>query len=524
MSASKPEGNKGDVYLWWASGIALVALVLRLSMINFPVGVHPDESIIASLTKRSVDHGILTANWAGFDTQSATEWWSRPTYQFSPYTLVQSGVAKLAHGLSNSPSSFDGYVLLARVSSCCWGSVAVLLVFFLGRACFSSAAALWGEATLATCFLQVQDSIYARVDTFLSCLVLLSLILTIRAVKRPQHLPWLAAASLCVGVTVAAKYNAFPVLLLIPFIPFRWARTGAIPWSRAVLLAIAGLLVVGIGFAGATPEILWRPGPWLAGLQYEIVHYTTAQIPHQAHGWEDNNLFYWTRYLAWLGFGLLPLCFALSFVYRIIALRRWEDFLLGTFLAVVAVLVLATKLRFERNWEICLGPLALAAGATAWDLLCRVNRSRNMAVSRFLCVAFALLWFLQPVRVLYHFRETLNYPGEWKARINKLLLKHVPSVSIFLNEPLPESVVNGCDQVVLIDFGDPFSADGAARWKRFLGGDPAHVLTSPWAEYDYPFSTVDIYHGPRQIFIYQGLTKPAAVAPSAPPAVPAGEK
>jgi hypothetical protein len=524
MSASRPEGNKGDRYLWWALGIAVVAFILRLSLINFPVGIHPDESIIAALTQRSVDQGILTADWAGLDPQSATEWWSRPTYQFSPYTLIQSGMARLVHGLTGWPSNFNGYVFLARVSSCVWGSLAVLLVFFLGRTCFSPAASLWGEATLATCFLQVQDSIYARVDAFLGCLVLLSLALAMHALNRPNHRRGLFAAALCVGVTIAAKYNALPVLLLVPFIPIGWAQTGAIPWRRAVRLACAGLLAAGIGFVGATPEILWRPGPWLAGLQFEIAHYAAAQIPHQAHGWEDNNLFYWTRYLAWLGLGLLPFCFAILFVFRIVVRRRREDFLLGTYLAVAAMVVLATRLRFERNWEICLGPLALVAGATAGDLLSRATRGKRPTASRFLCVAFALLWFFQPARTLCHFRETLNYPKEWKVEINKHLRQHVPSVSIFLNEPFPESVVNGCDQVVLIDFGDPFSADGAERWKRLLGGDPAFVLSSPWAKYRYPFSTVDIYHGPRRIYIYQGLTTRAPVTPETSPGSSAGVK
>jgi hypothetical protein len=137
--------------------------------------------------------------------------------------------------------------------------------------------------------------------------------------------------------------------VLIPFIPFRWAQTGAILRGRAVLLTIVSLFIAGIGFVGATPELLWRPGPLIGGLQFEFNHYQTGHIPYQAHGWEDNNIFYWTKYLAWLGFGLLPSLFALLFVIRIAVLRRWEDFMLGTFLVVAAGLILATKVRFERN-------------------------------------------------------------------------------------------------------------------------------------------------------------------------------
>ncbi len=511
MTNFKAEGNKGDFCLWWALGIALAAFVLRLSLFHFPIRAHNDEAIIATLTERSVDQGILTANWAGFDAQ----WWSRPTYQFSPYTLLQSVIAKLAYWLTASPLGFGGYVLLARFSSCCWGSLAVLLVFFLGRTCFSPEASLCGEATLATCFLQVQDSIYARVDSFLGCLVLLSLILAFQAAKRPGCYSWLLATSLSMGVTIAAKYNAFPVLVMIPFILFRWIRTGAISRGRVVLLTIASLFAVGIGFVAATPELLWKPVPLIAGLKFEINHYSNGQIPHQAHGWEDNNLFYWTSYLVWLGFGLLPLLFALFFIVRIAVLRRWEDLMLGTFLAVAMVSFLATKIRFERNLEICMGPLALVAGVAAWDLLCWMNRKENLVMARFLCVTFVILWFFQPLRVLYHFRETVDYRLKWEAQLSSIL-KPVPTLFTPLITQSPESVVKGYDQVVLMGYRDPFSAEGEVRWKRFFGCAPAFVLESPWSKHGYPFSTVDLYHGPALIFVFQVSAKVTNSAPLTP--------
>src|ERR1035437_782802 len=100
MTDCKPKGNQADVFLWCALGIALAAFGLRLSLVNFPIHSHPDEPIVAALMERSVNQEILTANWAGFDQP-----WSRPTYQFSPYTLVQSAIAKLAYWLISWPSS-----------------------------------------------------------------------------------------------------------------------------------------------------------------------------------------------------------------------------------------------------------------------------------------------------------------------------------------------------------------------------------------------------------------------------------
>lgn len=514
MTDSKSATKKRDVHLWWALGIALAALCLRLWLVNFPIGSHEDEPIIANLSARFVEQGILTADWAGFKTQP----WSHPTYQFSPYTLTQSLIAKLAGWVSASPPGLDGYILLARVTSCCWGSLAVLLVFFLGRTCFSPQAALLGEATLAACFLQVQDSIYARVDSFLGCLVLLSLVLAFQTAKRPGSFCWLAATSLSMGVAIAAKYNAFPVLVLIPFILFRWEKAGAISRRRAVVLAMVSLSIVGAGFIGATPELLWRPGPLIAGIRYELNHYSTGHIPYQAHDWGDNNLFYWIQYLAWLGLGLLPTLFALLFIVRIVKLRRWEDVMLGSFLAASALLIVATKVRFERNLEICLGPLALVAAVTAWDCVGWMNRGQNAVMARFLSIGFAALWFWQPLRVIYHFRETLDYNRDWKAQLGDLVSKNGPAVVIRLtntNQPSAAAVM-GYQQVLLVDYGDPFSADAATRWKRFFGMDSAFVIISPWYKHNYPFSTVNIYHGPLRTLVYLTGTKPTPAAPAKP--------
>jgi hypothetical protein len=493
------KSGKRAIDLWLALGIALAALFLRLWYVNFPTDSHPDEPIIASLCQRFVEQGILSADWAGFETQ----WWSHSTYQFSPYTLAQCLIAKVVAWTSSSPPSLDRYILVARVTSCGWGSLAVFLVFLLGRICFSPGAALLGEATLATCFLHFQDSIYARVDAFLGCLVLLSLILAFQAAKRPGSFYWLAATSLSMGVVIAAKYNAFPVLVLIPFILFRWERAGAVPRHRAVWLMIVSLAIVGAGFIAATPEVIWRPGPLLAGLQYEFNHYSSGHIPHQAHDWRDNNIIYWTQYLTWLGLGVLPTLFALLFLVRIVKFRRWEDFMMGTFLAISGLLFLATKVRFERNLEVCLGPLALVAGVTAWDCIGWMKSRQKAGVACTLGIAFGVLWFAQPLRVIYNFRETVNYKREWRAKL-EAVLKDDPAGVIPMTDPNQpsEALIKGYQQMFLADFGDLYSADAQMRCKLFFHADPTYIIASPWNKHNYPFSTVNIYHGPLRTFVY----------------------
>ena len=342
----------------------------------------------------------------------------------------------------------------------------------------------------------------------------MSLILAFGAAQRPGCYSWLIATSLCMGVTVAAKYNAFPVLILIPFIPFRWVQTGTIPRSRAISFTITSLLIAGIGFVGATPELLWRPDPWIAGLRFELAHYHEGHIPHQAYDWEDNNLFYWSRYMVWLGFGWLALLFSLLFIVRIIRLRRREDFLLGIFLMASTLLVFATKVRFERNLEICLGPLALAAGASAWDFFCWMKKRQNPVYRRILSPVFIALWFFQPFQVLYHFHETLDYPRQLRARLDGSILRPGPVIYIHLPTQALDAAVTGYSQVVLVNYGDPFSAGAEVRWRQLLGFAPSFTLISPWAMHGYPFSTVDVYHGPQRILVFERSTNSTSVAPS----------
>ena len=95
MTDSKPKGNQADVFLWCALGIALAAFGLRLSLINFSSHSHPDEPIVAALMERSVNQGILTANWAGFEPVLEPANLSIFAIYFGPIRDCQAG--PLAH-------------------------------------------------------------------------------------------------------------------------------------------------------------------------------------------------------------------------------------------------------------------------------------------------------------------------------------------------------------------------------------------------------------------------------------------
>ncbi|HVJ81939.1 MAG TPA: hypothetical protein VNC50_12800, partial [Planctomycetia bacterium] len=53
--------------------------------------------------------------------------------------------------------------------------------------------------------------------------------------------------------------------------------------------------------------------------------------------------------------------------------------------------------------------------------------------------------------------------------------------------------------LVISAFTDPWSARGLAEWTERLKGWDTRKFDSPWRAHGYPFSTVEVYHGPARV-------------------------
>jgi len=395
-----------------------------------------------------------------------------------------------------------GHVFLARLCSCCWGSLAVIFTFLIGRACLCDRAALWAAATLAVCFVNVQDSIYARVDAFLCLTVLVATYCAVVAARRPAHFALLLIASACVGVVIATKWNAFPAILLVASVLFQWRKAGGISLRQLALAAATSSAGAGLGFLIATPEVLWNVNPMLSGLDYEARHYSAGHVPHEAYDLLDSNVIYWTKYVTLLGFGWLPSCAVVLFLVQGIRQRRFEHVMLLPMLVVAYAVFVLTKVRFERNMEVFLGIMALASGAAASEAFARLIQRDNRQAARALAAAFIVLWFWQPVLNVFRFWNIVDDQRRME-RIVAEVARPVPTVNILACYFQPLVAFRDVQQIVLIDGGDNFSADGCRQCEHFVGRRPTHELTSRWSSYGYPFSTVDVYHGPHRILVWQ---------------------
>jgi hypothetical protein len=503
------------IQLFAAGMIALLAFGLRLSFIGFPTDRNADEPLVAKLAKKAADTGRFTANWAGVMTGF---YWDRQTYQFSPHTLLEELFHWSLYHTTGWPQSDDEHIYCARGISCAWGALGVFFVFLATWKAFQSLpAAYLAGAVLALSPLNVEDSMFARVDAFVCFLVILCFHLVSMAMERSGTLfqttvhevpptwrpgPWTVAAALVGGIAIAAKYNAAPVLILVLWMPLAsWWRGLVSRWT-ACLQAIAIVAVTCAGFIVATPELVANARPLIDGMQFELSHYREGHIPFQALSWRDNNLFYWTWYLSRLGFGLLPLIAAVLFMVNFKKSLSLASGVLASYLVVAGVMTILPRVRFERNLEVILGPLAMASALGFMifhNHLIGSQRPRAFALTA-ICL---VLFFAQPVRTLFDMRELLR-PESRITRVLDLGVWKPGSCYYGDMMSIPNPKARDFKNVFLADYNDSFSASNRQRWLTLLGVEhEAQVWHSNWSKHGYPFSSLDLMFGPARLYLIQ---------------------
>jgi hypothetical protein len=513
-----------------AALIALSAFALRLAFTNCPTRRHADEPLIANLAMRAAETGRFTANWV--DVQRGF-FWDRPTYQFSPYSLVVEGIHWALCNSIGWPRLRDQHIACARVFSCVCASLAVFMTFFVARRAFHSlAAAFLAESVMAICPLSIEDGMFARVDTFVGFLVIACCFLAMLAMQKGDLLAepmtthpansirkatnyqaawWQLAAALVAGVAIAAKYNAAPVIIFVLWIPLgRWLDR-RISICRLLAEASGLLLVTALGLVLATPEVFVDPRPLFDGIRFELAHYSHDHVPYQAYGWRDNNLFYWTWYLARLGFGLVPLLAFSLFMFKSRTMGRAGS-VLASFLSVALLLAILPRVRFERNLEILLAPMAVAA---ALGFLIFLEQLPPTKVGwRYALVVGPLLvfFFIQQTRTLTDLHRATR-PDSWPwSKALELDLQGPSCYCELLSKPRDNPGSRAYPQVFLADFNDPFSAANLPRWRRFLGSDSSVIVfSSDWSKHGYPFSTLDMVLGPTRLYCIRRKVDPDQV-------------
>ncbi|HSP93529.1 MAG TPA: DUF2298 domain-containing protein [Thermoanaerobaculia bacterium] len=195
---------------WPLGALFLFAAVVRLVGIRWDQGhfFHPDERAIAMAVER-ISFAPLQLNPHFF------AYGSFPLYVTRVVTSLLARVRPWFGG-------YDGIIFTGRLLSAFWGAATVVLLALLGARLYGRRVGLLAGALLAATVLHVQSSHFAISDIPLTFLILLSLFFLIEVVESGKLSRYLLAG-LSIGLAVATKFSALPILLpLAVAVAIRW--------------------------------------------------------------------------------------------------------------------------------------------------------------------------------------------------------------------------------------------------------------------------------------------------------------
>ncbi len=229
---------------------------------------HPDEVIPISVYQYMVEHKTLDNNWTNADLRPEFKY---DQYNFSSYIYISSIFAHtLESTLDLMGLSINTTVIIFRLFSAILGVLCVYVTFLVGIKLLGVIG--WIPALfVAVNPLMVQDSHYARPESFLTLLSLLILLTSIEGSQRKNiNLIYLSAV-LC-GYAVASKFSLLPVCLF-PLIAF---VKGKFEYKLSPVVVLTFIL----GLAVGVPYLFLNFSGYLNGVNYLLNQYSNYHPPH----------------------------------------------------------------------------------------------------------------------------------------------------------------------------------------------------------------------------------------------------
>ena len=206
----------------WLSLVLLIAVLAAGAYLRY-VGpdwdeeqhLHPDERFLTMVESSLVPVDSLNVY---FNTATSTLNPNNQGHGFFVYgTLPIFMVRYLAEWLGNT--GYGSVYLVGRALSAVMDLLCVVLVFFIGARLFSRKVGLIGAAFSALAVLQIQQSHFFTVDTFITFFTLLAFYFAVEISTAPEGKVDPVSYVLfgvALGMAVASKVNAVPVALTLP--------------------------------------------------------------------------------------------------------------------------------------------------------------------------------------------------------------------------------------------------------------------------------------------------------------------
>ena len=305
--------------------------------------LHPDERFLTM-----VESSLLPVSSIGeyFETGASTLNPANQGHTFYVYgTLPIFMVRYLAEWLD-----FTGYgsiYLVGRFLSAVMDLLTVALVFFIGTRLYNRWVGLIGSAFSALAVMQIQQSHFFTVDTFITFFTLLAVYFAVEVVtakgSRIDLVSYLFFG-IALGMAVASKVNAAPVAFTLPLAAFiHWSHQPDEEKNRlapkVILFLVLAALVSLVTFRVVQPYAFKGPGflnfaldeNWVSGLKAlraqtsgDVDFPPALQWARRPIWFSLKNLVVWGlgipyAILAWIGFGWMG--------WKIFIKKNWKPHL-----------------------------------------------------------------------------------------------------------------------------------------------------------------------------------------------------
>jgi YYY domain-containing protein len=219
---------------WRLLALLAFALLVRLLGLNWDQHhfFHPDERAIAMAIERL----------SFIPLQLNPQFFAYGSFPF----YVTRAVTSLLGLFHRWFAGYDGIILTGRAISAIWGVATVALLVYLGTRLYARRVGLLAGFLLAATVLHVQSSHFAISDIPLTFLVLLVLTFLTEAVRSGKLWHFLAAG-FSIGLALATKFSALPILLSLGVAVFFRLRTEG-RRLRPVVYGSAAIGLVAVGF------------------------------------------------------------------------------------------------------------------------------------------------------------------------------------------------------------------------------------------------------------------------------------
>jgi hypothetical protein len=471
--------------------ILIGALVLRTASVTNIVALY-DETITRAVVT-NIWRGDLRNNWKYADVPPE---FRIDCYNFSSYMY--------ADAIFVGPPELNS-LYLDRWFSVLTGTAAIYLFYLVALRLFGSKVGLVSLATMAVVPLLVQDSHYARPESFVILLCAAVYLFSIQLSSSPRRLRFLAASSFCCGVLIACKISLVP-MALIPLICLAKEKEINL---RSINVWI-GFTVAGT-FAGV-PDAFFHPLAFWNGVQMLRHHYADVHVPHAlmdaSNSFPLMALYFWQT----LGAPFCLLCVT-GMVFLVTRQQYFQFALMALPVIFYVVFFSLQRTFFERNLSHVVPLMAILSGI---GLVSTSNVIRNRARAAAF-VVLSLLMLLRPAQIsakLVYVAMRTGYDERTKD-YEKVLLRTqglpVAAATTLLStdevQHLAEMAIKSQDDLLIpiFDFNDSYTRKFLGDLKRCANAREVGYIPSLFRHF--AVNTILTYHAPA--FRYIRLSPPA---------------